>query len=195
MEVRDVLSVQLEGSLNLLSAHLPASTQHWEARAFTGSSLPGFVLWHCARIIDWGIHTAVRRVPEVAASDQWHERVRYDLGHGAGLTDAEADSAAATVNPDDLGAYVVAMRSPVLAWLAGATDAELREPVDLRSANAVNPRYGTDAAWGEVEALHGIAAWQLILRPCVSHIRVHVGELETLLAAMNRGAGALGARS
>jgi len=74
------------------------------------------------------LNTVVRGEPELAASPEWRERLRYEMGHGAGLTDAEADEVAESVQQADVVTYAAAL-----------------------------------------------------LQPCVNHIRMHIGELETLV--------------
>lgn len=189
MQATDLLGMQLRGSCDLVVSHTQSSADCWDRRAFAGTSRPGFIVWHCARIIDWGVHTVVRGVPEVAARAEWRDRVRYGVGHGVGITEAEADAVAATVSADDVAAYATELRDVITAWIAGAGDDELDRVPDLRAVNQQHPRYATPEAWQEVEGLAGIPAWQFLARPCVSHIRVHIGELETLCRAIAAGAG------
>jgi hypothetical protein len=172
--------MQLLGSCTLVAEHASPAEPRWTARAFEGASRPGFVLWHCARIIDWGVHTVVRGVPEVGSQPQWRDRVRYDMGHGAGLTDQEADGVAAAVSATDVVEYANALRDAIASWLDTVDDADLDRVPDLRGRNQSHPRYLTPAAWEEIESLEGVPAWQVLARPCVAHIRVHAGELETL---------------
>ena len=176
-----VLGLQLVTSCKLVADRASDSEAFWTRRGFAGASLPGFVAWHCARIIDWGVNTVVRDAPEVAAQAQWHDRVRYDVGHGAGLTDAEADDVAAGVTPQDVIDYAGALRQSIQEWLGSVTPASLDAVPDLRGRNREHPRYRTAAAWEEIKALEGLPAWHFLTRPCVSHIRVHSGEMETLL--------------
>jgi hypothetical protein len=170
-----------------VASHARQVESLWSRRAFAGSSLPGFIAWHCARIVDWGLNTVVREVPEVAAAANWRDRVRYDLGHGAGITDAEADQLAVSVGADDVAAYVGAVRDSVDVWASEAADADLDRVPSLRQVNASHPRYVAPAAWAEIEALEGLPAWQFLARPCIGHVRVHIGELATLSQVMEAG--------
>jgi hypothetical protein len=102
------------------------------------------------------------------------------MGHGAGLTDAEADDVAATVRPGDVVEYTTQLRDAISAWLDTVDDAELDRVPDLRARSAHHQRYLTPEAWQEIESLEGVPAWQVLARPCVAHIRVHTGELQTL---------------
>ncbi|HEY7928346.1 MAG TPA: hypothetical protein VIG86_13130 [Candidatus Dormibacteraeota bacterium] len=183
----DLLHVQLRGSCDQVVAHARDAEPFWSQRAFPGSSLPGFVAWHCARIVDWGLSTVVREVAEVAAAPPWRDRVRYDLGHGAGIDDAEADELTATVRPADVVAYAQVLRDSIDVWASTVADGDLDRVPSLRLVNQVHPRYASDAAWAEIEALEGLPAWQFLARPCVGHIRVHIGELATLCQIMQAG--------
>lgn len=191
MRGTDILAMQVRGSCDLVAQHAQASADCWTERVIAGTSLPGFILWHCARIVDWGVNTVVRGVPELASSDEWCERLRYDLGHGAGVSDTDADLAAHSVQPEDVAAYATALGDQVDRWFAGVAGFELDRLVDIRTADTVHPLYATPAAWAEVESLDARPAWQILVRPCAGHVRAHIGELQTLLTAI-RGATAAG---
>lgn len=188
----DVLAMQLRGSCELIVTRSRDAGDWWDRRALPETSRPGFILWHCARIVDWGVNTVVRGVAEVAAAEEWRDRVRHDLGHGAGLSDAEADSVAASVGPEDLAAYAEVLTADVGGWIGDLDDAALDAVPDLRAACATHPRYATASAWDEVEGLAGLPAWQVLARPCINHIRVHIGEFDTLVDALRRGLDAGG---
>ncbi|MGH7750648.1 MAG: hypothetical protein ACREQ5_38640, partial [Candidatus Dormibacteria bacterium] len=98
---------------------------------------------------------------------------------------------ALSVSPADLAAYAAELRSHASAWIAGASDADLGRTVDVRAACETNPRYITDAAWAAVVNLDGVQTWQFLARPCVSHIRVHIGEVGALLTVL-RAEGSTG---
>lgn len=181
MKAADILRFQLVGSCSLVIEAAEEAEHAWELRAFPGASLPGFIVWHCARIIDWGVNTVVRAQPELAASKQWSDKLRYDMGHGVGLSDAQADDVAAAVRSDDVAAYTTGLRGMVEQWLDTVTDADLEAVPELRERNQMHPRYSTPAALEEVKHLADIPTWQFLARPCVSHIRVHKGELDALL--------------
>ena len=181
----ELLAIQVDGSFSLIDEYTQSAARYWGERPVSATSLPGFVLWHCARIMDWGVNAVVRRTTELAASEPWRERVRYDLGHGAGLPLEDADEAARSVSPANLAAYVAELRSHVTRWMEGASESDLDRIVDVRSACETNRRYVTDAAWAEVQNLDGVQSWQFLARPCVGHIRVHIGEVATLLTVLH----------
>lgn len=184
MRARDLLAAQLDGSCALVAEHAEAAAGWWTERPVADTSMPGFVLWHCARIVDWGVNAVVRRRSELAAADQWREPMRFDLGHGPGLTRAEADEAALTVTSTTVIEYTAALRELTAEWIAGVADEDLDQLVDMRAACSVHLRYLTDAAWAEVENLDRVPVGQFLARPCASHIRVHIGEVETLLTVL-----------
>jgi hypothetical protein len=172
--------MQLLGSCNLVATQAEEVAPYWDQRAFANASLPGFVEWHCARIIDWGVNTVVRNVPELAIQPQWHDRVRYAMGHGAGISDPEADEIAATVAAGDVTEYAHALRDGIGSWL-DATDASVLDQVpDLRARNQDHPRYRTPSAWEEIKNLKGIPAWQFLTHVCIAHISVHSGQVDAL---------------
>ncbi|HEX6537578.1 MAG TPA: hypothetical protein VF155_00165 [Candidatus Dormibacteraeota bacterium] len=189
MLATDVLAMQLQGSCRLIAEQSHSAAPHWAERAFAGASLPGFVVWHCGRVLDWAVNAVVRGEPEVATADRWRDRIGYHRGHGAGLTLPEADSAATAVSPDDVVAYAGALLACIDGWLPTIEDASLDREVDVRAACATNPLYQTPAAWAEVENLDRRPAWQILAQPCAGHIRVHMGELDVLLALLTARSG------
>jgi hypothetical protein len=178
----DVVRMQVGGSCTLVAQAARDAGATWDVRVAPGTSLPGFVIWHCARIIDWGVNAVVRQTDELAESDEWRQRMRYDLGHGAGVTEAQADDVARTVSASDVAAYADALGASTLAWLDSIGDDDLDRPAAVRAAAARHPLYATPDAWAEVEGLDGLPAWQVLVRPFAGHIRAHMGELEALNA-------------
>src|ERR1700736_655021 len=103
MTGKDVLEMQLTGSFNLLRDRLATvSAEEWIVREIPSTSLLGFTFWHAARTIDWGIHCAIQGVPEVADRPQWSRLRASELAFGAGISSAEADSVAHTIDRTDL---------------------------------------------------------------------------------------------
>ena len=74
------------------------------------------------------------------------------------------------------------------SWFAQQT-AETLDAVPPLKANQSSERYRAQSVWAEVEDLDGLAVWQLLARPCISHIRVHVGEFGVLRGALRSVAG------
>lgn len=182
MKAKDVLQFQLQGSFNLLDGLSQSITdREWVARTIPGLSQPGFVVWHGARIIDWGVHCAIQGVPEIASRPEQLGLRATEMAYGAGINDQEADQIAATVSRTTVAAYLVALRPAVLGWFESLTDADLEAIPDFEAHQRANARYLTAPVWAEVEGLKRVPTWQILARPCISHIRVHAGEVETLL--------------
>lgn len=182
---KDVLEMQLAGSFNILRERLDRiSISAWTARSIPGTSMLGFTLWHAARTIDWGVHCAIRGVPEVADQPAWQGIRASDLAYGAGITAAEAEQVAQSVSRDQVRGYLDALQPAVLGWLKERSDIDLDTVPDLQGHQRAHPRYLDPPVWAEVSDLAGRPAWQILARPCVSHIRVHAGEMDILLQAL-----------
>jgi hypothetical protein len=187
MTGKDVLQMQLNGSFNVLRERLvTVSAQEWIAREIPGTSLVGFTFWHAARIIDWGIHCAIQGVPEVADRPEWRHLRAADLAYGAGITADEADGVAHSVSPSHVADYLDAVKEAGIGWLRDRSDADLDRVPDFEAHQRVKPRYQTPPVWNEVSDFVGAPTWQILARPCISHIRVHAGEIDVLLQALRR---------
>jgi hypothetical protein len=181
----DVLEMQLGGSFNLLDQRLAdVSDKEWVRRAIHGTSLPGFVLWHAARTIDWAIQCGIRGVAEVASAPEWQSIGADRWAYGAGISDVEADEVASATSRDLVRRYLAAVKSASLDWFKTQADAELDRVPDLEEHSRINPRYVSEAVWSEVSDLAGRPTWQILARPAISHVRVHVGEVDTLLKGL-----------
>jgi hypothetical protein len=177
----DILRLQLLGSFNLIRERIDAASgDAWTQTAVPGTSRAGFTLWHCARTIDWAVHTAVRGVPEVADGPRWTDRLAPDALFGAGIPDQVAESVPERVSPATLIEYLDELQPAVLDWLASQTPETLDAPVDLRGHQSARPEYLAPAVWGQVASLDGLPAWQVLTRPAMSHIRIHIGEVDVL---------------
>jgi hypothetical protein len=177
----EVLRMQLLGSFNLIrEAVQSVPVEDWNRSASPGSSRIGFVLWHCARIIDWAVHTALRGVPELADDPSWRARLAPEALFGAGIPASVADAVPDQVSQSTLLEYLDALQPAVLGWLEAQSPDALDFPVDLRRHQAERPEYMREAVWSEIASLDGIPAWQLLARPSISHVRVHMGEVGLL---------------
>jgi hypothetical protein len=192
VEAKDVLRFQLEGSFTQVRERVEAATDaEWDARAMPGTSKVGFVLWHCARTLDWAVNCALAGSPEVADQPAWSERLGAPEGlFGAGIPDAVADALPRRVSRQAVLEYLEEVRASALAWLEGTPSADLERPVDLEARLAAKPDYRRPGVWAEIESLSGIPAWQLLARPAISHIRNHMGEVDTQLAGLRVAAPA-----
>jgi DinB family protein len=185
MTGKDVLQMQLNGSFNLVRDRLESmSDEEWTTRGIAGSNKLGFTLWHAARIIDWGVHCAIQGVPEVADRPEFEALRGNELAYGAGITAAEADQVADSISRDEVRAYLAALQPAALGWLGQQGDTDLDRVPDFKAHQEVKARYLTPPVWAEVSDFVGVPVWHILARPCISHIRVHTGEVDMLLQAI-----------
>jgi hypothetical protein len=182
VDAKGLLQFQMTGSFELLSELAQgASDEEWSARLFPTANLVGFTVWHCARTIDWAVNCVMRGAPELADSAEWQDVRVPEAGFGAGASRDAADAVARDVPRTRVAAYLDALRQGCVAWLAAVNNEELSSAVDLQARHAAKPEYMVPRVWEEIEDLDGLPGWQLLARPCVSHIRVHYGEATALL--------------
>jgi hypothetical protein len=185
VKAKDILQMQLQGSFGMLRERLETITDdEWTARVIPGTSLLGFALWHAARTIDWGVHCAVQGVPEVADRPGMKSLRASEYAYGAGITDDEADRLAHSVTKDLVRGYLDALQPAVLDWFGDQSDSDLDNVPDIEAHQRGKPRYLEPAVWAEVSDLAGRPVWQILARPCISHIRVHVGQVDILRQAL-----------
>lgn len=155
-----------------------------------GTNKLGFILWHCARIIDWTVHPALTGRPEVADGPGWRERFPADALYGAGIPQSVADSVTGSTTRSDVVRYLGEVRAAATEWLGRQTETDLDAKVSLKANQAGRQAYLTPVVWAEVAELDGLPAWQFLARPAISHIRVHAGEFDVLLSALRSQAPA-----
>ena len=191
MDAKGLLQFQVNGSFGLLTEVAEgASDAEWRARSFPRANLVGFTVWHCARTIDWAVNCVMRGAPELADQAEWHDLRVGEAMFGAGASREAADAVARDVPRTRVSAYVNALRPNVVAWLAAVPNEDLSRAVDLKARDVAKTEYMTPAVWAELEDLDGIPGWQFLARPCVSHIRVHYGEVTSQLEALRTAAPA-----
>ncbi len=162
----------------------------WGLPVASGTSPIGLTLWHLPRTQDWALNTCVRNAPEVADTADHAGLPDPDtFGFGAGLTEAQAGAAAAQVAPNALLRYADAVHSALDAWLDSLREDDLDRPViDFDERQRRRPGYSTPGALAEVAGLRDATVGAMLLRPAMSHLLWHMGEVETLgqLAARGR---------
>lgn len=162
----DVLRMQLDGSFNLIQARLAGlGDEEWNQRALPGTSKLGFILWHCARIVDWTVHSALTGRPEIADSPRWRDRFLRGALYGTGIPDSTADQLADSTTRGDVVDYLGEVRVAATEWLGRQTDDDLDARVPLKANQASRPDYLAPAVWAEVQDLDGLPAWQFFARP------------------------------
>lgn len=154
----------------------------WSTPVRPGTSPIGLTLWHLPRTQDWLVNTCIRAVDEVADGPSYCSLpAPEEFGFGTGLTPERASAAAANVKSDALVAYVDAVRANIDEWLAGLSDADLDVVVDdFAQRQQRRAAYSTPDALQETAHLGGLTVGVLLLRPAVSHVLMHLGEVDTL---------------
>jgi hypothetical protein len=148
-----------------------------------GVSPIGLTLWHIPRTQDWLLNTCIRGTSETADRPEFAALPDPDrYGFGTGLTPAEASAVAAAVDADLLLRYADQVRDDFDEWLSSLDDDDLDARVDgFDERQSTRPAYCTPAALADVEGLGELPLGTLLIRPAVSHLLVHFGELDTLL--------------
>jgi hypothetical protein len=146
-----------------------------------GTSPPGLTLWHLPRVVDWLVQTSIRDVPEVADTfppDGLPDHRRF--GFGTGLTPDEAQEAAGAVRLEAVNAYSDAVTAEVDSWLATLAPEDLDTVPPFLERQHSRPAYSTPGALAEIQGLIGLPVGTLVLRPAISHVFMHAGELDVL---------------
>lgn len=189
MRGTDALGALLRGSFAMLDERLTdVREDEWRARALPGTSKPGFILWHCARILDWTVRCAIEGEPEVADSARWQDRFPREAGAGFGISPELADRVCDSTSAREVASYLAEVRTASLAWFEKQTDDSLDSVPPMKANQGRRPLYLEPAAWEDIADLDGLPAWQLLMRPAGGHIRRHLGEYDVLLQAIRSGA-------
>lgn len=146
-----------------------------------GTSPVGLTLWHLPRTQDWIVNTTIRGTDEVVDSFSGRLPDPEVYGFGTALTPEQAQQAASEVALDDLLAYADAVGASVVEWLATLTEADLDTVPPLLDRQQRRAAYCTEGALEEVAGLVGLPVGVLMLRPALSHLLWHMGEVELLL--------------
>ena len=183
--MKELLRLQLAGSFNLLTEVVDSATdEEWVARPYPGANLIGWSVWHGARTIDWAINHVLRDRSELADDPAWNA-VNVDEGlFGACIPRDAADRAAHDVSRSLLKDYLAALRADTLEWFDALREDTLDVPTDLERGRTAKPEYHRGELWQEILDLNGLPTWQFLSRPCVSHIRVHYGDVMGQLEAI-----------
>ena len=155
----------------------------WVTPVAPGMSPIGLTFWHVPRTLDWLVNTSVKGGTEVADSPEFASLPDPQAyGFGTGLTPAEASAAAAQVDPDLLLTYADTVHKGVETWLGSLSADDLdRPPAGFDERQRTRPAYCTPAALAEVEGLGQLPLGVLLMRPAVSHLLMHFGELDVLI--------------
>ena len=156
--------------------------QDWSVPVAPGTSPIALTLWHIPRVQDWLVQTTIRGTTEVVDRPEFAALPDPDaFGFGTGLSAEQAKEAAAAVDRDTLLAYTDAVAEEIASWFGTMTDADLDRVVpDFMARQQTRPGYCTPAAISEIEHLPDLPIGMLLLRPAISHVFMHLGEIELL---------------
>jgi hypothetical protein len=155
--------------------------EEWVSRPAPGQNRIGYTVWHIPRTQDNFFHAWIRGQAEIFHGDQWaHWQHLKPLGIGVGITLNESDEITRTTHLADAMAYADEVHQAILGWLGEINENDLDRVPDARQHLAAFPEYQTPGYIEEVNNLHGLPVWGLLIRPCMGHVHRHLGELEIL---------------
>jgi DinB superfamily len=187
MHGTDAVGMLLKGSFAIVEERIrEAHDDEWRTRAFPGTNKPGFILWHCARILDWTVCSAIQGVPEIAFGSPWSDRFPDEAGAGFGISRDLADRVADATPAHEVAEYLADVRKAALSWFETQTDESLDTVPPMREQQP--DFYRRPEVWAQISDLDGLPVWQLLLRPSGAHIRRHLGEYDLLIEALRAGA-------
>ena len=164
------------------------TAEEWLMRAAPGQNRVGFIVWHMPRTQDNIVQLWMRGGRELFYHPDWeHWLPLKPYGIGAGITLAEADIVAETVQIAETLAYADAVHQEMMAWLHQLSDADLDQIPNVDAHLAPYPEFQAKGYREELDGLRHQPIWNLFLRPCGGHIHRHLGELELAKAILRAG--------
>ena len=153
--------------------------QEWLTRPGPDQNRIGYTVWHIARAQDHFFHSWIRGMDEIVHSDRWAKwRALRRLGIGVGITLAESDEIASSVELADVLSYADEVHQALMAWLTEINEEELDRVPNAQEYLSAFSEYQTPGYLEEVDNLFGLPVWGLLIRPCMGHLHRHCGELE-----------------
>ena len=153
--------------------------EEWLTRPGPGQNQIGYTVWHIARAQDHFLHAWIRGTSEIVHNERWakwHPLRR--LGMGVGITLAESDEIASSVQLADVLVYADEVHQALMAWLTEINKEELNRVPNAQEYLAAFPEYQAPGYLEEINNLFGLPVWGLLIRPCMGHLHRHCGELE-----------------
>ena len=153
--------------------------EEWVSRPAHGQNMIGYTVWHIPRTQDTHVQTWIRGIPEVVHGDRWtHWRQLKQYGNGVGISLAEADDVAHSVQRAEVMEYANAVHQEILTWLKELNESDLDQLPDISQHLSAYPEYQTPSYVEEASGLFDQPIWSQLMRPCIGHIHRHLGELE-----------------
>lgn len=182
MQATKLLRTELEW-LNLSFHELldDMTDEEWTARILPGMNMPGYILWHVARMPDFIVQTGRRHVPEVITQDRWASCGALTPLFGVSLQ--EADAIARAVKREDVSAYADAVLAEVVAWLDTLSDDDLDTVPHWHAYLEEYPQYNVPAIVNAPE----VPIWASLLEICGLHVRGHLAEVALIKQQVRQG--------
>lgn len=161
----------------------------WATPVAPGTSPLGLTLWHLPRTVDWLVNTCIRDGAEVADGPEYGDLPDPEqFGFGTGLSLAAAADAAGQVSAEPLLRYVDAVVADAATWVRSLSDDDLDRTVDeFDERQRRRTAYNTPEALAEVSHLGGLSLGVLLARPAMSHLLMHLGEVDLLVQLAKTG--------
>ena len=162
--------------------------EEWVTRPASEQNMIGYTVWHIPRIQDTHVQTWIRGIPEVVHGERWTDwRQLKQYGNGVGISLAEADYVAHSVQQADVMEYANAVNQEISIWLKELNESDLDILPDISQHLSAFPEYQTP---GYVEGASGLfdqPIWSQLMRPCIGHVHRHLGELEIVKDILRKG--------
>jgi uncharacterized damage-inducible protein DinB len=153
--------------------------EEWLARPGPGQNRIGYTVWHIARAQDHFLHAWICGTDEIVQNERWAKwHSLRSLGMGVGITLAESDEIASSVELADVLSYADEVHQALMAWLTEINEEELDRVPNAQEYLSAFSEYQTPGYLEEVDNLFGLPVWGLLIRPCMGHLHRHCGELE-----------------
>jgi hypothetical protein len=165
--------------LGALSAQVDVTASRM--RAFPGTNLIGYTLWHLARTVDWSVNTMVRGTAEVAFDFKFEGAADPRVSQiGFGVQLHEADAIAESTTPAEVARYFDLVLANVTEWLRRDPDLSLIPNISAHQPDF--PGYRTDFYLEEARSYKeaGWTTMQILAGPATAHVRGHFGEIDVL---------------
>jgi hypothetical protein len=165
--------------LRTLSAQVDVAASR--TRAFPGTNLIGYTLWHLARTVDWAVNTMIRGTPEVAFDFDFKGPADPRASQiGFGIQLHEADAIAGSTTPAEVARYCDLVLADVTEWLRGDPDLSFIPKTSDHQPD--HPGYRTDFYLEEARSYEegGWTAMKILAFPAIAHVRGHFGEIDVL---------------
>ncbi|GAB4418530.1 MAG: hypothetical protein Fur0044_14560 [Anaerolineae bacterium] len=162
--------------------------EEWVSRPALGQNMIGYTVWHIPRTQDTHVQTWIRGIPEVIHGDRWtHWRQLKQHGNGVGISLAEADYVARSIQRADVMEYADVVHQEISTWLTKLNESDLNILPNISQHLSAYPEYQTSGYVEEASGLFDQPIWSQLMRPCIGHIHRHLGELEIVKDIMRKG--------